>query len=104
MMDRGEVHGTVIGGALSRLKATSDMLTVGEMAADLRICDDKVRQWCRSGAIAGAVNVGQGKREVWRAPRQAWEAFKESRRARCEPVLGSAKKRLRHYEPRYARA
>jgi plasmid maintenance system antidote protein VapI len=55
-------------------------LTVPEMAADLHVCREKVRRWCESGAIEGAVQVGDGNRKFWRAPREAFETFKSRRR------------------------
>lgn len=78
-------------------------LTVPEMAADIGVSDDKVRQWCRAGRVDGAINVGDpGRRERWKAPRDGWERFKESRRARfLAPVQTGRKKRI-GYQLRYA--
>jgi hypothetical protein len=61
--------------------ATRD-LTVQQMAADGNVSEDKVRRWCRLGAIEGAWNAGDKVREFWRAPEDAWRQFRESRQTR----------------------
>jgi excisionase family DNA binding protein len=59
-------------------------LTVTEVAAHLNIGREKVRAWCATGKIAGALNLsdGPGARSCWRIPLAALEAFKASRQVR----------------------
>jgi hypothetical protein len=38
-----------------------------------------VKQWCLRGRIAGAVRVGSERRGEWQIPREAFEAFLETR-------------------------
>ncbi|MDB5294943.1 MAG: hypothetical protein JWO31_926 [Phycisphaerales bacterium] len=69
----------------------SPVLDVPAMAIELGACRDKVRQWCASGELAGAWNVGDdGKRKTWKATRVSVDAFKRSRSARPAPPRPSS--------------
>ena len=75
--------------------AASEWLTVPQMVADLGavVSDDKVRLWCRNKLIDGVINIGDGTRASYRAPREAWENFKASRRVSLAPPRRSLRTR-----------
>ena len=81
---------------MSDSAAQVEWLTVPQMVADLggSVSDDKVRNWCRNGAIEGVMNIGDGAKTFYRVRREAWERFKASRRSSPPPVAARRSFRL----------
>ncbi len=55
-----------------------DYLSVGEMANELGVSQDKVRYWCRTKRLP-SINVGDNRRQFFRVKVTDWEKFKASR-------------------------
>lgn len=68
--------------ALLRDVDVARYLTVPEAAADVGVCDDKVRTWCRNGAIRDVLDIGDKCNRFYRIPADAWEEFKRQRKLR----------------------
>lgn len=62
-------------------------LTVPEMAAEAHVSPDLVRFWCRQGFIDGAWNAGTARKQMWRASRQAFDRFRQSRATQQRRVV-----------------
>jgi hypothetical protein len=62
---------------MKQAQTRGDWLTVQDMVRDLggAVSDDKVRNWCRRKLIEGVINIGDGAKAHYRAPRKGWEKF-----------------------------
>ena len=58
---------------------TNDLMTVDEVAKELRVSARKVYQLIQSGDLP-AMNIGAGDRKIFRIERADYEAFLKSRR------------------------
>lgn len=57
----------------------NDLMTVDEVAKELRVSSRKVYQLIQSGDLI-ATNIGAGERKIFRIARADYEAFLQSRR------------------------
>lgn len=58
---------------------SDDLMTVDEVAKELRVNSRKVYQFVQSGELVAA-NIGTGERKIFRIARSDLEAFLQSRR------------------------
>jgi hypothetical protein len=79
------------------MSAKPEYVGVPELAREGIAGNEKIRQWCREGRIAGALNIGTPKKAEWRVPRTGWEAFKRS----LEVRTATEPERVATYRPRY---
>ena len=57
---------------------TSDLLTVREVAQQLRCDDTTIRRWVKAGALEAVVLPHQNKRQAYRIKRSTFEAILNS--------------------------
>jgi excisionase family DNA binding protein len=65
--------------------ARADLLTVAEVADELKVAEDTVREWIRAGDLP-ATRPGGPKSRVWRVGRAELDAFKGARPADRNPL------------------
>ena len=56
----------------------SQTLTVQDIADELQLNPQTVRDWCKSGKLE-AFNIGTSSKAIWRVPQPAFDKFKRQR-------------------------
>ncbi len=59
-------------------QSTSTLLTVSEVAQELRVDDTTVRRWIKSGVLEAIPLPARGQRQVWRVKRETVDTLLNS--------------------------